>query len=279
MQGCGLSAWKRTRTALAALALAFLALAGCGGPQWYDSFAEAEQRRQQDRKSDRSERTLFIFYKDHLDPNSGRMLEVLESPSVKPLLDAKIRCVLVKDFPPNQRYLAQYDVSSTPALVLVHPDGTYHVREGLLSANQTREFLTSSQPPGAQPKSNVGSLSVPDYAWIGSYDDAVKAAARQNRKLFILYKWWLSPESTELINRLSNARVRQQLGSMVHCILDWDYAPNRSFVGRYEINKVPAMIIVHPDGTYHAQVGLLTVDQIINFVAGARPPGRTPSGR
>jgi hypothetical protein len=222
---------------------------------------------------------MLLFYKDHLDPNSGKMLETLELPSIKPLTATAIRVMLVKDFPPNQRYLAQYDVSSAPALVLVHPDGTYHAREGLMTVQQTRDFLTGSKPPGAQPKTDVQSPSVPDYAWMGSYEDAQKAASRQNRRMLVLYKWWLSPESTELINRLSNARARQALGDMVHCMLDWDYMPNRPFVARYGVTKVPALIIVHQDGTYHAREGLLSVDQIIQFANSARPPGRMPSYR
>ena len=259
--------------------LAFSALVvvvglGCA-PQWYYSYAELEQARASDRSAGRPEREAFLFYKDHLDAKSGQMQDVLDSPLVKPLINGKIRAMLVTDFASNQRYMAQYGVSSVPALVVVHTDGTYHAREGLLSPEQTRGFLEGAVAPGLPPKTKIEILPVAEYHWHGSYEEAVDLADRQNRPLFIVYKWWLSAESTELLqNRLSQPRTRTQFANMVHCLLDWDYVPNRAHVAKYGVSKVPAMIVVRPDGTYHPLVGLPTVDQIVQFAVRAKSPGR-----
>ena len=261
-----------------ALSLAVSAVAGGGASgcaaRWHFSLTEVEQARLHARQVGRPERDTLLFYTDLWDPKSGQVQGVLESPLVKPLIADKHRCMLVKDFAPNQRYMAQYRIDSAPALVVVHPDGRYHARPGLLTAEQARDFLTAAVGPGSAPESAIQIPSVPDYHWYGSYEKAVALAAGQNRPLLIVYKWWLSAESTELLSRLSRPRVRRQFGEMVHCRLDWDYIPNRAYVAPYGVSKVPSMIIVRADGTYHTLVGLPTVERIIRFAVGARSVGR-----
>ncbi len=275
------NSWRPTRRVSLCWASSAIALSigsGCAA-QWYYSYAELEQERVRTRQLGRPGRDTLLFYKDHMDPASGRMQDVLNSSPVKPLLAGKVLCMLVTDFAPNQRYLTQYGVNAAPALVVVHPDGTYHAREGLLTAEQARDFLLGAVGPGAAPKPDLQILPVPDYYWQGSYEEAAALAARQNRPLLIVYKWWLSTESTELLNRLSQPRVRSHFSEMVQCLLDWDYIPNRGFVAPYGVNKVPAMIMVRPDGTYHTLVGLPTVDQIVRFAANAGSPGRAAPTR
>ena len=257
-----------------------VAIAACGcAPQWHYSYAQGEQERQHERQSGQPERDLLLFYKDHLDAKSGQMQDVLNSPIVKPLIAGKIRCMLVTNFFPNQRYMAQYGVDSAPALVVVHPDGSYHARQGLITAEQARDFLAEATGSGANPKTDIQILPVPEYYWHGSYEEAVALASRQNRSLFIVYKWWLSAESTELLNRLSQPRVRRQASEMAHCLLDWDYIPNRAHMAHYGVSKVPSMVIVRADGTYHKLVGLASVEQIIRFVVKSRSPGRRATPR
>ncbi|MFH0983838.1 MAG: hypothetical protein V2A79_20175 [Planctomycetota bacterium] len=270
--------FRRVRGCAVFVALAFVVGPGCA-TQWYYSYAELEQQRLRERQQGHPGRDTLLFYKDHLDAGSGRLQDILESPQIKPLITGKLRCVLIKDYAPNQRYMAQYGVDSPPALVVVHPDATYHARQGFLTVEQARDFLAGAVGPGATPKTDIQILPVSDYYWQGSYEEAVALAERQNRPLFIVYKWWLSAESTELLNRLSQPRVRSQFSEMVHCLLDWDYIPNRGFAAQYGVSKVPSMIIVRPDGTYHTLIGLPTVDQIVRFAASAHSPGRAAPAR
>ncbi|MCP4590920.1 MAG: hypothetical protein GY842_09250 [bacterium] len=264
----------------AVLLIAFVAAGSGCAPQWYLSYAEVEQARVRDRQRGRPEQDILVFYKDHLDAKSGQMQDVLDSPKVKPLLADKYRCILVTDFSLNQRYVAQYGVDAAPALVVIHPDGTFHARTELLSAEQTRGFLTQAKGPGASPATDLQILPVPSYDWKNIYEEAVDLARRQNRPLLVLYKSWLSAESTELLNRLSRPRVQRLFGEMVHCILDSDYRPNRPHVARYGIDpdRVPALVVVRPDGTYHRLVGLPSLEQLVRFAVGSRSPGQVASG-
>lgn len=252
--------------------LGCLLASGCG-PAWMDSYNLAEQVARS-RDTD-----IVYFYKDHLDPQSGQMAERLEDPRVKSLLAGKVKCVLVTVFEPNAKFVAQYDVSSAPALIVVHPDQTYQAREGLMSAEQIVEFLHSAATSGEKPELNPQVPREYQYQWIGIYEDALERARRQNRELLIVYKWWLSAESTELLRRLSKPEVARHVHEMVHCLLDWDYVPNRRHMASYGVQKVPAMVIIHQDGTYHAKEGLPEIADIVRFIVNARAPGKLPGWR
>ena len=260
-----------SRTAWLGLSLA-LACTGCA-PVWHLHYAQAE-------KTARSrDCPLLVFYKDSLDPGSSQTQDLLETAEVRPLLEGMVRCMLTSEFPPYRRYVAQYGVMQSPALILIHPDGTYHARSGVMQPEEIHDFFANAKPPGARP---ILSPQIPrtiDYQWQGVYEDAVALAAKQNRGLLIVYKWWLSPESNDLLAVLLNRpEVARHFTETVNCLLDLAYLPNRTHVRKYGVTEVPALILVHRDGTYHARTGAMTAEQIIRFVSSAQPPGKLPGG-
>jgi hypothetical protein len=72
--------------------------------------------------------------------------------------------------------------------------------------------------------------------------------------------------------------VARHFTETVNCLLDMDYSPNRRHVRKYGVTRVPAIILVHRDGTYHTHTGPMTADQIVRFATSARSSGRTPRG-
>lgn len=251
-------------------AVALPAGAGCG-PVWYFQYQEAENAARA------AERPMVVFYKDPFDPKSSRMQDLLEGNQIAPLLADKIRCVLTTEFAPDHKYIAQYGVIQAPALILIHPDGTYHAHNGPMSLEEIRGFLTEARPPGARPTLNPQIPRDIDYRWEGDYEKAMSKARRQNRESLIVYKWWLSAESTELLATLqTRAEVARHFTETVNCLLDRDYLPNRTHVRRYGVSDVPAVILVHRDGTYHAHPGPMTAEQIVRFVTASKPPGKVP---
>jgi len=250
------------------LVLAVVPLSGCapGLAGWTLSYDEA-QKAAQARQSG-----IVVLYKDHLDPQSGRMEDVLRDSRVTPLLSGKVKCLLLTDFEPNRRFVAQYGVEEPPALIVIHPDQTSHARSGLMSVEQAVEFLKSATPPGTRPQINPQVPRTYGYNWLGIYEEALGQARRQNRPLLIVYKWWLSSESTELLRRLSRPEVARHFGDMVHCLLDWDYIPNRKIMADLGVNKVPAMVIITQSGGRYRIVGLVEIKDIIKFAVSARPP-------
>jgi len=248
--------------------------AGCA-PQWLLEYQSAENQARA------KEQPLVIFYKDPFDLQSSAMENLLDSGPARPLLNGKVRCLLTTEFAPHRRYVAQYGILQPPALAIVHPDGTYHSTSGpIATIDQLRQFFSQARPPGLTPTPNPQiprSIDVRFYRWEGNYDEALPKARRQGRELFIVYKWWLSPESNDLLAVLhSRPEVARHFTDTVNCLLDHDYAPNRAFVRRFGVTTVPALILVHRDGTYHSHSGAMTPDQIIRFVTASQGPGAVP---
>jgi len=251
-----------------------LAVAGCA-PRWQFAYDEAV------RLARRQERDMLVFYKDPLDINSGKLRDAVESAGVQPLANEMVRCLLVPSYPPNRSFVAQYGVRDTPALIVIHPDGTYHRLKGVHSAREVRSFLESARGPGLSPELNPRIPRGATFDYFNIYERAVETAQRQGRPLIIIYKWWVNPESTELIRRISRPEVARYFAESVNCILDWDHVPNRSHVKKYGVTKFPAIIIVEPDGRYRSLTGLPAVDRIVRFVV-ASPSGheqKESSGR
>lgn len=246
---------------------------GCG-PQWVYTFVEAEKLARD------KEKPIFVFYRDPFDPKSGQMFETVQSPEAVALLQNMVTCTLVTEYNPNRRFMAQYNVIEAPAMTIIHPDGTYHSQNGTAGLAEIREFIQSSQPPGEKPSVDIQVPRPTDYILRaeGDYDNALAAANRQNRKLLIVYKWWLDADSTELIRRMSRPEVAARVGGAVHCVLDSDYVPNRKYVSQYGVDQYPAIIVVHQDGTADKLEGLSTVDQIVGFLSRAlsQPASRQP---
>jgi hypothetical protein len=229
------------------------------------TYEDAEARQRQ------TDRPILVFYKNHEDPASGQMKANLQNGQLNPLVNNMITCVLVSDFPPNRKFVAQYGVEYPPALIVIHPDGTYHSREGLMSVEQLKSFLTSAAGPGQQPNLNAQVPRAIDYHWENDYERAVRRAQQRNRELFIVYKSWASPESTELLARLMNRpEVALHFVETVNCILDDSFGANRSYLSRFGVDRVPAMVLVHRDGTYHTRIGPATPEEIVRFVVASR---------
>lgn len=255
------------------VAPSLVVLVGCA-PAWHVAYEESV------RQARRQDRDLVIFYKDPMNPSSGQMRDVLQSATVRPLLADKVRCMLVPFYEPNRRFVAQFGIVETPALIVMRADSTYHALNGLHDAETVRRFLESARVPGKQPDLDPRIPRRSGFEYYNIFERARDKALRQNRRLVILYKWWLQPESTELIRRVSRPHVVPYFADSVNCILDWDYVPNRRHLGKYGVTSFPTLVIVEPDGLFRTLRGLASVEQIIRFaVSGSSAGGKAAPPR
>jgi hypothetical protein len=148
--------------------------------------------------------------------------------------------------------------------------------QGPQTLEELQKFITGAVPPGEKPNLNPSVPREYEYRWFNIYEDALEEAKRQNRRLLIVYKWWLSGDSTELIRRIHKPEVARHFATMIHCMLDWDYIPNRQHMAQFGVDKVPALVIMHQDGTFHAMEGLASINKIVEFAVAARAPGNRP---
>lgn len=247
---------------------------GCGAPasNWQFDYDQAIHQARE------AERDVLILYKDPLETRSGAVRDILESPEMAPRIGHKVRLMLVPYYAPNVRFMSQFGITEAPAIAVVHPDNTYHALAGVHTADEVASFLESAKGPGKQPTLDPQIPRQQTIEFFNTFERARDKAARQNRRLFIVYKWWLDAQSTELIRRITTEHVARYFSESVNCILDWDHAPNREHAARYGVREYPAMIIVEPDGSFRMLPGVPSDEAIIRF-ATARHAGSAPSSR
>jgi thioredoxin-related protein len=107
---------------------------------WCEDHLDAEQ------KARREKRYLFIFYKHWLDETSNRMhSEVLTHPKVVEFFKDTINVILDKDQGSDvSKYMTKYEVNSTPAFVIVSPNGRYQVRQGFIPIDKFVSFISET---------------------------------------------------------------------------------------------------------------------------------------
>lgn len=108
------------------------------------------------------------------------------------------------------------------------------------------------------------------------FETAQRLAAQQNKDLLVFYESWASTECGEMKSRLQSPRVRQELADAVVCTLEESYEPNQRFMAQYDVDRYPALILIHRDATYHHMIGIQNEDQLVSFLSSAEPPGRPP---
>jgi hypothetical protein len=145
-----------------AIALSLLAAVGCQDYRWRWDYQAAEAQAREQGKD------LFIFYKWWLNDDSNRMHDMLlKSPEVGALLQDTVNLLLEKDSSteqaPYSQYVTKFGVNTTPAFVLVKPDGSYRVEVGYIPKDRFIEFIkkakagTSPNTPRAAPRTPTGS--------------------------------------------------------------------------------------------------------------------------
>lgn len=233
------------------------------------------------RLASQQNKELLVFYESWLSPECSEMKLALDSAGVRSRLGNKIYCVLDESYEPNQRIVAQYGIGRFPALILIHRDGTYHQHEGALGAEAIVRFIESSKAPGRRPRINPQIPRTVNYRWEADYERAFARAKQKNRAVFIFYKSVISADCNEMLaGVLNRADVAGLFDGTINCLLDWGYPPNRRLMARYGVTNVPGIVIVNPDGTYHARQGRMTAAQVISFARGAIASARNaPTGR
>lgn len=112
--------------------------------------------------------------------------------------------------------------------------------------------------------------------WIADYDTAEKQMRRTERELLIWYKDPRPGRSDPLQPILKSEAVAPQIDEYVRCALFKSAEPDRRYVGQFGVERAPALVVVHRDGTYHAYGGHTSAQDVSRFLAEANPPGSPP---
>lgn len=112
--------------------------------------------------------------------------------------------------------------------------------------------------------------------WFAGYDDAVKKADKSDRGLLVYFRTTNVGQSDEMFDAVRAGLRAAEAKDLVHCSVFASHEPDRRFVRQYGVQRAPALIVVHRDGTYHAAEGPRSSDQVADFLRQAQPPGSPP---
>lgn len=111
--------------------------------------------------------------------------------------------------------------------------------------------------------------------WDTDYDTAEARRAGSDRQLLLFFRPADKSRPDPMFAALQGARLKEQTDPYTRCSLYNSYEPDRRYVAQYGVDRAPALIVVHRDGTYHALTGAASEAQISDFLAAAKPPGAT----
>ncbi len=112
--------------------------------------------------------------------------------------------------------------------------------------------------------------------WHADYGAAEARMAESGGEMLIFYRAVDQSRPDPTFDALRSAPLKHQTARYVQCSLYRSYEPDRRYAAQYGVERAPALIVVHRDGTYHAQMGPASAEQIADFLADAQPPGATP---
>jgi len=113
--------------------------------------------------------------------------------------------------------------------------------------------------------------------WAADYEQAERYAEQSRRPMALYFKAGDKPGKNPAYRALRSPRVSARLSGYVHGTLARPHEPDRRYAAQFGVERAPALILVHTDGTYHALTGILNADTLAAFVDGADPPGAIPT--
>jgi len=228
-------------------------------PEWVMDYESAE------RKVRETGSPLLIFYKSGRENEDQRIRAALDSPEFKTRIESSVRCILFRSYEPDRRYVAQFGVRRAPALILVHPDGTYHATVGSMLQDQIGPFLAESKPPGARPNFDPFLSRKSEYLWHESLESATLRARQTGRPLFIIYERNLSNDGIKLQKLLIRREVYYRLAPMIHVRIAVPGLFTKTCITPFGTLQLPAVVIAHPGGSFFTLELPTNYESVVRF--------------
>jgi len=239
---------------------------------WISDYESAE------RQAGERQQPVLFYYKDtrNRHDDACRLIEQVCTDGD----DRFVRCILLNSYEPDRRYAAQFGVERSPAMILVHSDGTFHASTGPFTDDSIRAFLARSNPPGLRPNPNPYLPRRAEFAWHTSLRDAGPEARRQDRDLLVVYYRGVSQDWFDLEALLARPEVLRHVAGMVHCReAFWGIAGAEGDTP-FGVLALPALVVVRRDNSHQILEQPTSADAVARFVAAPSKPAadREPSG-
>ncbi len=273
-----LSAKQPARAIRVAVLAVLLLTTGCASlrdlslARWAADYDTAEAR------AEAADRDLLIFYEGSRLGSDRQMWKALNSRDIRRQTGSLVRCALVPSYEPDRRYVGQYGVERAPALILVRRDGTYHAEVGAMSAPDIAQFLADADTPGAMPILNPYIPHRVEYDWYGSLTKAEAVAARTNKPILVVFYRHLTRDWAGISELLDARDVHRRFQDMVHCQSGRFRPWTKAYITQFGAIKLPALVLIEPDRTYHVLELPTSCESIIRFADGVKYGTAEPAG-
>ena len=114
--------------------------------------------------------------------------------------------------------------------------------------------------------------------WLMDFDAAESRVEETGKPLLILFRDARhTTDDKALQDAVRSPSLAAAAQGYVRCMLFQPYEPDRRYVAQYGVDHAPALIVVHRDGTYHAESGAMSSEQMVAFLERTRAPGARPT--
>ena len=154
-----------------------------------------------------------------VNPRPGRpdpLDQVFENARVSSRLGAYGCCVLYRTYEPDRRYVSQFGVRRAPAVIVVHPDNSYHAKTGIMSADELLAFLDDAESPGAPAIINPHIPREARYQWNDNLDEVFESVRETGRPGLIVYHRGFTGDFRAIREMMSKHEVYTRVSHMVH---------------------------------------------------------------
>jgi len=109
-----------------------------------------------------------------------------------------------------------------------------------------------------------------DYKWQDNIERAEQQAKAENKYMFVFYKWWLDSDCNRVLSDVVNQPDTVKLfQNTINCQVVYEYPPNRQYMAKHGIERVPGFMIKAPDGSYQKRVGYIPKEAFIQWASAA----------
>ncbi len=227
---------------------------------WVADYDTAEARVRE------SGQPLLIYYKGNRHRSRDPVRDALDEPGMKQPLAGFVRCTLFQAYEPDRRYVAQFGVERAPALIVVHPDGTYHATSGHLTSSRMASFFTGATQPGKTPTYDPYLPRQPRYEWLTSLDAAELAMKQSDRPMLAVYTRRFSNDWRKVRRLLDRPEVSRRLAGAIHCRIEVGTPLTEAIITPFGALKLPAVAIVRPDGSFESLEVPTSADSLVRFI-------------
>jgi len=112
--------------------------------------------------------------------------------------------------------------------------------------------------------------------WVADYETAEQRVLTTDRDLLIYFKSSSKRQTDRVEEILDSASVKKTLRGFVKCKLFRSHEPHRRYVEQYGVQRAPSLILVRPDGSFHATSTVFSLDDVEAFLAQADSVGAAP---